>query len=725
MKNLLLRRFLAFGLAALPMVSMHADHHDEEAQSDLTIFVDPTIGTGGHGHVFLGANVPFGFVQLGPTEPNRGWDWCSGYHASDSILLGFAHTHLSGTGCGDLGDIRFLPVTSRDRRQYTFAHDDEECRPGYYSLLLRAGGYDTVRAELTATLRTGFHRYTFTPSDSAFVLIDMEWGTGWDRVTDCHLEQESPRRIAGWRHSSGWADRQKLFFVAEFSKDVSLEKLRHDSLALVGFGNADASPLLVKVGLSAVSIQNASDNLASENASWDFERVVREARTAWNRQLGKIRIATPDEHLKRIFYTSLYHTMVAPSVFCDVNGEYRGSDGLVHKASFTNLTTFSLWDTYRAWHPLSTLIHPELQDDIASTMLTIYDEQKTLPVWHLMGCETNCMVGCPAIPVLADQMLKGFKVDAEKAVSAMRTSTGSHRRAHDLLWKHGYIPYDLDPANESIGKGMEYAIAYGCAAKVCPDDDFKRLAKSYSQYFDPRSGFMRAKSSKGEFRKEFDPFAAELNKIKDYTEGNAWQYVWLVPHDVRGLIALFGSEKAFESKLDSLFIVEGDLGKDAPPDITGLIGQYAHGNEPSHHVAYLYNYIGQPWKTARRVRQIMLTQYQDTPDGLCGNEDVGQMSAWYVLSAMGIYQVDPAGGRFVLGSPLFDEVTMQVGPDRFFTIKASGNSPEAIYIQSATLNGKKYTKSYVDFSDIAKGGMLEIRMGSKPSKYGTQKNDRP
>ena len=726
MKALRLRCLTVAVIAVVHAVAVFAIPTNGDAQEDLTRFVDPRIGTDGHGHVFMGANVPFGFTQLGPTEPNRGWDWCSGYHASDSVLLGFAHTHLSGTGCGDLGDIRFLPVASSAARHYLFTHDDEECRPGYYSLLLRDGRQPVVKAELTATLRTGFHRYTFCqPSDSAYVIVDLQWGTGWDRVTDCHLQQESPRRITGWRHSTGWADRQQLFFVAEFSKDVCLQKISHDSLALVRFANNDAEPVMIKVGLSAVSTDNAIENLIAENPLWDFDHVAWDASEAWNRQLNKISIDTSDEHLKRIFYTCLYHTMVAPSVFCDVNGEYRGSDGLVHKATFTNLTTFSLWDTYRAWHPLSTIIHPEMQNDIAQTMLAICDEQKTLPVWHLMGCETNCMVGCPAIPVLADQMLKGFQVDREKAVSALRTSVGSHRRAHDLLWKHGYIPYDLDPENESVGKGLEYAIAYGCAAKVCPDDDFIRLGKSYAMYFDKHSGFMRAKSSEGTFRKEFDPFAAELNKIKDYTEGNAWQYIWLVPHDVKGLIALFGSEEAFMTKLDSLFVVEGDLGSEAPPDITGLIGQYAHGNEPSHHVAYLFNYIGQPWKTAAWVRKIMSTQYHDAPDGLCGNEDVGQMSAWYVLSAMGFYQVDPAGGRFVLGSPLFDKVTMQVAGGRTFTIKTIGNSADDIYIQSATLNGKKYTKSYVDFTDIAKGGVLEIRMGSKPSDYGTANNDRP
>ena len=691
----------------------------------LVRYVDPTIGTGGHGHVFLGANVPFGFVQVGPTMPTRGWDWCSGYHASDSVLLGFAHTHLSGTGCGDLGDIRLLPVGDRTTRETLFSHADETCRPGYYALTINDKQGRHIKAEMTATLRTAIHRYTFDPrQDTARVLIDLEWGTGWDRVTDCHIAQTSPRRLEGWRHSKGWADNQKLFFAMELSQDVMLEKLNADSLVLLSCPNKRGTPLLVKVALSAVSTDNAWRNMKAENPKWRFDKVADQATRDWERQLRKISVKGGETE-KTIFYTSLYHSMVAPSVFCDVNGEYRGSDGQVHYADFTNLTTFSLWDTYRAWHPLATLIHPEMQRDIEHTMTTIFQEQQTLPVWHLMGCETNCMVGCPASIVLADLILKGLADNPLLATHAMQHSTGSHRRAHRLLCEHGYIPYDLDNENESVGKGLEYAIAYGCAAKVVDNKELERLGQSYRKYFDTASHFMRAVDSKGTFRPGLDPFAAEQNGIKDYTEGNAWQYIWLVPHDVHGLIGLFGSERAFVEKLDSLFTVNGDLGEGAPPDISGLIGQYAHGNEPSHHVAYLYNYAGQPWKTAERVRQIMTTLYHTGIDGLCGNEDVGQMSAWYILSAMGMYQVDPAGGRFVLGSPLFDEVTMQTGHGRTFTVRATGNSKENIYIQSARLNGRPYTRSYIDFNDIVAGGTLELIMGNRPSDFGTRREDRP
>ncbi len=691
----------------------------------LTQYVDPMIGTDGHGHVFLGANVPFGFVQLGPTEPTRGWDWCSGYHYSDSVLVGFSHTHLSGTGCGDLGDVRFLPVSDPKKKDVIFSHEDEQCRPGYYALTLRypEGGYS--KTELTATLRTAFHRYTFSQEiDTARLVVDLEWGTGWDKVKDCKITQLSGRRIEGYRHSAGWANNQKLFFVAEFSEDVTLQQLQHDSLSVVSWKNRN-KPMLMKVGLSAVSTQNAWENLRAENSGWDFERVMKDADSAWEKELSKIKIETRDEEQKKIFYTAMYHSMVAPSVFNDVNGDYRGSDGEVHHGEFTNYTTFSLWDTYRAWHPLSSLIHPERQKDIAETMLNIYKEQGKLPVWHLMGCETNCMVGNPAIPVLADMMMKGFELNKPLAIEAMKESVGSHPDAHELLMNFGFVPYGEVRGEETVGKGMEYAIAYGAAYKATGDEFFKPLADSYKHYFDATTGFMRARTIDGQWHQPFDSFAPELQGVRDYTEGNAWQYIWLVPHDVPGLVSLFGGEENFITKLDSLFVVDSKLTGETLPDITGLIGQYAHGNEPSHHIIYLYNYVGQPWKTAERVREVMRTQYHTGVDGLCGNEDVGQMSAWYILSAMGFYQVEPAGGRYVLGSPLFDKVTVSVGEGKTFTIVSRNNSSENIYIQRARLNGRDYPYSYIDYKEIRKGGTLELMMGNIPSTFGTKKEDRP
>ena len=697
-------------------------------------WVNPRIGTGGHGHVFLGANVPFGYVQLGPTEHTRGWDWCSGYHDSDSILIGFGHQHLSGTGIGDLGDIALLPVTSRDQREVVFSHDDETVKPGYYSITLRDNGKPYVNVELTATKRTGMHRYVFTADhDTILLRLDLGQGIGWDSPKQMMMEQRSPRRIAGYRFSQGWARDQKVFFVMDFQQDVSLEKLNGDTTGIISAQNFPSTPLLVKVGLSAVSIDNAIANLEAENPDWLFSQVVNNAWLAWEDELGKISIKTDNEDDRAVFYTALYHTMVAPSVFSDVNGEYRGADGQVHKGDFTNYTTLSLWDTYRAAHPLQTLIHREKQADIAQTFLHIAEQQGKLPVWHLMGNETDCMVGNPGVPVLADLVLKGFDVDKDKALKAMVTSAMLDERSMGLLKQYGYIPYNLEPDKETVARGLEYALADWCIAQVAKaagDRDnynyFNERSKSYRHYFDKQSRFMRGKDSQGHFRDlaEFDPLSTK-HRNDDYCEGNAWQYTWLVPHDVHGLVDLFGSEKAFIAKLDSLFTVEGDLGEEASPDVSGLIGQYAHGNEPSHHIIYMYNYVGQPWKAAKLIRRVLRELYRNGLDGLSGNEDVGQMSAWYVLSSIGLYQEEPAGGKYIIGSPLFSEATLNVGDGKTFTVKAVNNSDENIYVQSATLNGKRYNKSWIDYRDIIAGGTLQLVMGPKPSKWGTSKKARP
>ena len=702
-----------------------------DAVEPLTQYVDPYIGTGGHGHVFLGANVPFGFVQLGPTEYTRGWDWCSGYHYSDSVLIGFGHTHLSGTGIGELGDVALLPVLDAGQREARFSHDDEQAAPGYYAVRLKETG---IRAELTATERTGFHRYTYPAgADSARILLDLEQGIGWDKPTDFGLVQADDTTLLGHRFSTGWAKDQKVYFAARFSRPIRSCVAEADSVYALSFPFAGDSSLLVKVGLSAVSADNALRNLEAENPGWDFDRVAARARRCWNEELGKIRIQTADTVARRIFYTALFHTMTAPSVFGDVDGSYRGADGKVyHDKTFVPYTTFSLWDTYRAAHPLATLIHPERQKDFAETFLRICEQQGKLPVWHLVGNETDCMAGNPGIPVLADIVLKGFDVDAAKAFEAMKTSALRDDRSLGLLKQYGYIPYDKEPTNETVAKALEYALADGCVAQVADKlgyrearDLFLHRSRSYVCYFDSVTRFMRGLSSEGKFSEPFDPFVTAPMK-GDYMEGNAWQYVWLVPHDVHGLIDLFGDEEAFAAKLDSLFVVEGDLGAEAAPDISGLIGQYAHGNEPSHHVIYLYNYVGQPWKAADRVRQVLATLYHDDPDGLCGNEDVGQMSAWYVLSAIGLYQVEPAGGKFVIGSPLFDSVSLQVGQGKVFRIVAHNNSAANRYVQSARLNGQPYTKSYISFADIARGGTLELEMGSKPSAtFGVAVEDRP
>lgn len=695
---------------------------------DYTQYVNPFIGTGGHGHVFLGANVPFGNIQAGPTQKKQGWDWCSGYHYSDSTVIGFGQMHLSGTGIGDLGDVSLLPMTNPSQREVKFSHRAEYVRPGYYSVMLASG----IRVELTATQRVAFHRYSF-PADATkgYIALNLAQGIGWDKMTSCKFKQESDKTVTGFRMSEGWAKDQRVYFVAEFSEPVKLEENERDTIGIFSVASTN-QPLLVKVGISAVSVENARENLQQELPGWNFASVVAKANADWNRELSKIAIKTQDERAKRIFYTALYHTMIAPSVFSDVNGEYRGADGKTHKGDFTDYTTFSLWDTYRAAFPLMTLIQPEMQRDLAETMLHIFKQQGKLPVWHLMGNETDCMVGNPGIPVLVDIALKGFNVDKKAVFEAVKASAMRDERGMGLLKKYGYIPCDLDPEKETVAKGLEYALADACIAKLAKQlgktEDYKyfyKRSQSYRDfYFDKQTKFMRGVTSDHKFREPFDPFST-VHRQDDYTEGNAWQYVWLVPHDVHGLVAAFGGEKPFVSKLDSLFIVNGDMGAEASPDITGLIGQYAHGNEPSHHILYMYNYVGQPWKGADKIRYVLANLYHDDFDGLSGNEDVGQMSAWYILSSVGFYQVDPAGGRYVFGSPLFDEATLNVGNGKTFRVVAHNNSSENKYIQSAKLNGKPYTRSYIDFKDIVRGGTLEFVMGNKPSQFGVKPSDRP
>jgi predicted alpha-1,2-mannosidase len=489
---------------------------------------------------------------------------------------------------------------------------------------------------------------------------------------------------------------------------------------VVSFDTQDKEAIYVKVALSPVSIENAKLNMQTELPGWDFEQTIAAADKAWNKELNKIDFQTTDEKRKRIFYTALYHTMIAPSEFCDVNKDYFGADKEIHRrASFTNYTTFSLWDTYRAAHPLMTLIHPEKMPDIVNTMLTIYKEQNKLPVWHLMANETDCMAGNPGVSVVADAILKGFGgFDKASAYEAMKASALLDERGQGWMREYGYIPFDK--MSEALSHTMEYAIADWSIAQVAKEmgktEDaafFTELSKAYTYFFDPSVGFVRGLDSKGNFRTPFDPFHSAHGKA-DYMEGTAWQYTWLVPHDVEGLIHLFGSKEAFLQKLDSLFIVHGDMGEEASSDISGLIGQYAHGNEPSHHVLYLYSCVGQPAKTAEKVRYVLDELYTDQPAGLCGNEDVGQMSAWYVLSALGFYQVEPAGGRYVFGSPVMDEASIQVGNGKVFKIIAKNNSATHKYIQSATLNGQPYTNYYVDYKDIAAGGVLELTMGDLP-----------
>ena len=708
----------------------------KDSIDNFTAYVDPKIGTGGHGHVFVGANVPFGLVQLGPTSIPQEWDWCSGYHDSDSTVIGFSHTHLSGTGIGDLFDVTVMPVvgevtfargTEDDQASGLWSYADrtrEIARPGYYSVPLTRYG---ITAEMTATNRVGLHRYTFPKSEESAIVIDLQNGGCWDKPTETFIEACGDNAVQGYRYSKGWANAQRIYFYAEFSKpfdDIQIHSIDYMPLfAKADFNTTEGEKVLMKVGLSPVSIEGARANMAAELPGWDFEAVASAADEAWNAELGRISVDTADETAKKIFYTALYHSMFAPATFCDVNGKYRGADGEIYEnPGYTTYTTFSLWDTYRAAMPLYSIFQSERYPELINTMLAIYKEQGKLPVWHLHGCETDCMVGNPGIPPVADAIVKGFEgFDYELAFEAMKVSALRPDRGQDARMKYGYIPYDK--FNESVAYDLEYALADGAlanAAKVLGKEEdyqyFFNRSKSYVDLFDHELRFIRGKDSKGRFRTEYSPFAS-AHRADDYCEGNGWQYTWLVPHDFRGLVSCFGSKEEFLVKLDSLFTVPSVIeGAETSPDISGLIGQYAHGNEPSHHILYFYAMAGQPWKTADKVREVLSTLYSAESDGLSGNEDVGQMSSWYILSALGFYEVEPASGRYWFGSPVFDKAEIAVDGGTF-TIITEGNSDENRYIQNITLNGKAYTKGYLEHKDLAAGGELVIKMGAEPKVW--------
>lgn len=712
-----------------------------QEMEDLTQFVDPRIGTGGHGHVFYGANVPYGFIQLGPTSIPQSWDWVSGYHVSDSTVIGFPHTHLSGTGIGDLHDINVMPVVGEvtysrgDASSYktglwSYSNRSKEVvTPGYYRTHLSRYNVDV---ELTATKRVGFHKYTFLGNESPAIVFDMVNGGCWDKTTEAVIRVVNDSTVSGYRYSKGWADDQRVFFRAEFSRKFdNVEFIVNDSVkegdmakgaqlfARINFAAGNQEPVYMKVALSPTSEEGAQLNMQTELSGWDFEKTIADAKAAWNKELNKVKVYTTDEASKKIFYTSLYHTLFAPSEFCDVNGDYYGADKQMHKGEgFVNYTTFSLWDTYRAAQPLMTILHPEKMSDVINTMLHIHQQQGKLPVWHLMGCETNCMVGNPGVPVVADAILKDIKgFDTELAFKALKESSMLPERGMEHRIEYGFIP--ADKMTEAIAYDMEYAIADWAVAqaaqKLGKQEDYEyflKRSKSYKNYFDASTGFMRGKMLDGSWRTPFSPYASS-HRDDDYCEGNAWQYTWLVPHDVEGLVECFGSKEAFVNKLDSLFLANGDMGEASSPDISGLIGQYAHGNEPSHHTVYLYTLVGQPWKTADRIKEILHTMYTDQPDGLSGNEDVGQMSAWYILSSFGFYQVEPAGGKFVFGYPNFDKVEIAV-PAGKFVIERENKGQQNNYIQGIVLNGTEYKKPWIEYADIMKGGELKFLMGDEP-----------
>ncbi|QKJ29016.1 glycoside hydrolase family 92 protein [Mucilaginibacter mali] len=707
----------------------------------LTRHVDPFIGTGGHGHVFMGANVPFGAVQLGPVNLSKGWDWCSGYHYSDSTIVGFAHTHLSGTGIGDLGDVELMPVSgaisglndvlsnSNAGTWSLFSHKDEVAKPGYYSVRLKRYG---IKAEMTATTRVGYHRYTFPAGKDAQMVISLQNGIS-SRPVKCYIEQVDEHTIRGYRYTSGWATDRRIFFSVVFSKPVKNFSIYNNGQPVTGkkftatnlkavlnFGLQQDGRVLAKVGISPVSMDNAQLNINTEAKTWDFDQIKNDAQNTWEKALNSVAIKA-DAERSRTFYTALYHTMITPSVFNDCNGDYWGTDKKVHHdPALQNVTTLSLWDTYRAENPLLTILQPGRVPAIINSMLAIYQQQGKLPVWHLMANETNTMPGNSAIPIVADAVLKGIKgINAEQAYQAAKATAMRDERGLNFVKSQGFIP--ADTMVETVATGLEYAIDDWCIAQMAKmlhhDEDyayFSKRGKYYTNYFDSSTHFMRGRVSATEWRLPFSPFVAKHMK-DDFTEGNAWQYTWLVPQDVEGLIQLQGGVKPFTQKLDSLFVATGDLGGEASPDISGLIGQYAHGNEPSHHIAYLYNYVGQPYKTADKVRFVMDNFYTNKPDGIIGNEDVGQMSAWYVFSAMGFYPVNPANGTYVLGSPLVDNAVIALPGGKHFTISIKNNSKTNKYVQTVYLNGAPYKPSYIRHADVMKGGNMTIIMGAKPS----------
>ncbi len=732
MKNMLV--LYAAGLVFLAAVCT--------AQNTPADYVDPFIGTGGHGHTYPGATLPFGMVQLSPDTRLEGWDGCSGYHYSDSIIYGFSHTHLSGTGIADYCDILFMPSSGRyflnngykqgpDKGYASrFRKESERAAPGWYAVRLEDCD---IEVELTATTRAGLHKYTFPAGKTAYVILDL---THRDEVLESSFRRINAYEIEGMRRSRSWAKDQAVYFAARFSHPVKKLMLAQDDTirenqtsaegknikAVFDFGQWNGpEPLLIKVAISAVDAEGARKNLRSELPGWDFEAVKKAARAAWNRELGKIEIDA-DDSTKTIFYTALYHTMAAPNVFMDTDGRYRGTDFKIHRADdFTNYTVFSLWDTYRAAHPLYTILDQRRTNDFIRTFIHQYENGGLLPVWELAANYTGTMIGYHAVSVIADAWLKGIRdYDAAKAFEAMKHSAMLDHLGLDSYKRLGYIPGHLEA--ESVSKTLEYAYDDWCIAQMAKglgrEQDyayFLQRAQSYKNLYDPRSGFMRPKLH-GMWKHPFDPAEVDFN----YTEANAWQYSFYVPQDVSGLMELMGGKKRFAARLDSLFSAKPQTTGRRQADITGLIGQYAHGNEPSHHMAYLYNYAGKPWKTQALARRILSEMYSTRPDGYIGNEDCGQMSAWYVLSAMGFYPLTPGAGLYVIGSPVLRQARIHLENGRTFTVKAENLTAENKYIQSARLNGKPYNRSYLAHQTVMNGGELVFVMGPRPNKqWGT------
>lgn len=724
--------------------------------------VNPFVGTAGHGHTYPGATVPFGFVQLSPdthlpTDPwtVEGWDACSGYHYPDSYILGFSHTHLSGTGCPDLGDVLILPftnnldvldsstfLTTADLRS-SFSHDKEIAQPGYYSVVLDRYG---IRAELTATAHCGMHRYTFPVSRQSHILIDLSHGLG-NKPVESALTVEGKTLLTGYRRSSGWAKNRTIYFAIECSKPFELCRTEVDGKpptegqrdvkaknvrAYLDYDTAAGEQIILRVGLSPTGIEEARRNLLAEIPNWDFDSVHASARAAWNDSLSRISIESPNPNVRQTFYSALYHTMMAPTLYNDADGTYYGPDKAVHSGGgFQYYSTFSMWDIFRAEVPLMCLVQPERINDFVKSMLVFQQQspEHALPMWPLASEETGCMIGYHSVSIIWDAYQKGFRgFDPALAYQAMRDTAMSSRNRQDEYQRLGYVPY-VAGKTEATSRTLEFSYDGWCVAKMAnalgKSDDarfFTKRSQNYRNLWDPKLKLFRSRNVDGTFREPFDPKeVASDNTLAagDFTEANAWQYAFAAMHDVPGMVDLYGGKEAFVQRLDQLFNEDSDM-PHWRIDVSGLIGQYAHGNEPCHHVAYLYALAGAQYKTAQRVHQIMLTQYDSTPDGLCGNDDCGQISAWYVFSALGLYPVNPANGIYVIGSPLVEKATIRLHPEYFhgstFTVIAHNVSSQNIYIKSAKLNGKDLDRPWITHDEIASGGTLELEMDILPHR---------
>lgn len=728
-------RIICLAGCILLLIACAAPVPKQVSHERLTDFVDPFIGTASHGHTFPGAAYPFGQIQLSPDNGTQGWDWCSGYNYSDSTLAGFSHLHLSGTGIGDLADISFLPVSSEvsfikgeknddfvKRYEGKYSHDQETARAGYYAVTLKNS---KIRAEFTVTDRVGLHRYSFPEGGENNLIINLGFAINWDKPYKSSLKLVNDTLVTGCRLSQGWAADQHVFFAVRFSQAIAGAEIKTvgGEEKVVGAFKFSGKVIMAKVGLSSVSVENALQNMDSSLSGWDFETTRQAASDAWESQLGKMHIQSDDLRLKTIFYTALYHAFVAPALFSDMNGEFKSLNGDTRKTGgYNRYTVFSLWDTYRALHPLFTLTQQPRVNDMVKTMLDHYKQCGILPVWELEGNETYCMVGNHSISVIAEAILKEIgDFDRELALEALRTTSLHDRDGIGWLDNQGYMPADRVP--QSVAKSLEVAIddwaVAAVAKKLGKSEDaayFLKRSESYREYFDKETGFMRGKMSNGQWTTPFDPVYSK-HEGSDYTEGNAWQYLWIVPQNVDGLIEMLGGKERFADKLEQLFkVTEGVKGEQASPDISGLIGAYAHGNEPGHHTTFLFNYCDRPWRTQELNRQIQTTMYKNSPDGLCGNEDCGQMSAWYIFSAIGFYPVNPSELRYQFGSPIVQEAEIEVAPGKYFIVKAPLASKENKYIQEVKFNGTILTRSYITHEEIMSGGTLEFTMGSNPNK---------